>query len=280
MKDFVIRQMQFADLELAVSWATQEGWNPGLHDSASFFVADLHGFFVGELAGEPISCISAIAYDQTFGFIGLYIVHPAFRGQGFGWKTWQHGLHYLGDRAIGLEGVLAQQDNYRKSGFSLAYRNIRYQGAFPQSSRVPNSLQRAAEIPICELLAFDAQFFPASRPAFLQHWITQPDAIALVKRKNHSLMGYGMIRPCQTGWRIGPLFALNEETADELFLGLTAHLDSSPCFLDVPEPNQAALRFVERYHMTTVFETARMYTQPPPQHFIAGIFGVTTLELG
>ncbi len=37
------------------------------------------------------------------------------------WNSW---------RTIGLDGVLAQQENYRKSGFQLAYRNIRYCGTF------------------------------------------------------------------------------------------------------------------------------------------------------
>ena len=31
-------------------------------------------------------------------------------------------------RVIGLDGVVAQQENYRKSGFELAYANIRYGG--------------------------------------------------------------------------------------------------------------------------------------------------------
>jgi hypothetical protein len=30
-------------------------------------------------------------------------------------------LDHLGDRVIGLDGVVAQQENYRKSGFRLAF---------------------------------------------------------------------------------------------------------------------------------------------------------------
>lgn len=43
-------------------------------------------------------------------------------------RIWQHGMRYLGDRNVGLDGVVPQQANDRKSGFRLAYRNIRYQG--------------------------------------------------------------------------------------------------------------------------------------------------------
>lgn len=279
MTDFIIRQMQLPDLEQAIAWAAQEGWNPGLHDATTFFATDPQGFFVGEYGGELISCISAVAYDQTFGFIGFYIVRHEFREQGFGLRTWQHGMKYLGDRVIGLDGVVAQQDNYRKSGFSLVYRNVRYQGTFP-SNCTNNSLLNASEVPFEELLAFDAQFFPVARRSFLQAWIMQTASVCLIKRHNNQVVGYGVIRPCQIGWKIGPLFALDAATAEELLQGLVAHTNNEPCFLDVPAPNRAAIKLAQAYYMSPVFETARMYTKTPPECAIEGIFGVTTFELG
>ncbi len=43
-------------------------------------------------------------------------------------QIWNAALDYLKGRNIGLDGVIAQQENYQKVGFKLAYRNIRYQG--------------------------------------------------------------------------------------------------------------------------------------------------------
>jgi GNAT superfamily N-acetyltransferase len=278
--EFTLRPMQLADLETAIAWAAQEGWNPGLHDAASFLATDRHGFLVGEREGQPISVISAVAYDSTFGFIGFYIVHPEFRGQGYGWQTWQQAMRYLGDRTIGLDGVLAQQDNYRKSGFSLAYRNIRYQGEFPQIQALPAALMPISDVAFEHLLAFDCQFFPVPRPTFLQAWSRQPGSIGLVKQAGDRLLGYGIIRPCQVGWKIGPLFALDATTAEDLFRHLVAHAKGDPCFLDVPELNSAALDLAQTYRMTPMFETARMYTKKAPECAIEGIFGVTTFELG
>lgn len=280
MTELIIRTMHRSDLDQAIAWAAQEGWNPGLHDAGSFFATDPHGFFIGDYGGEPVACISAVAYDRTFGFIGFYIVRPEFRGRGFGWRIWQHAMQYLGDRNIGLDGVVSQQENYRQSGFSLAYRNIRYQGTFPHRSPASSNLVQISEVPIEELLAFDAQFFPVLRRSFLSAWTTQPGSIGLAKRQGDQLVGYGLIRPCQVGWKIGPLFALNAEISDELFQGLVAHSQGEVCFLDVPEPNPEAMRLVDTYQMTSVFETARMYTQKPPECAITGIFGVTTFELG
>jgi hypothetical protein len=54
-KDTVtVRTMNRCDLDVALSWAAKEGWNPGLHDAEPFFAADPSGFFVAELSDKPV----------------------------------------------------------------------------------------------------------------------------------------------------------------------------------------------------------------------------------
>lgn len=55
MGDYHIKTMIREQLDLAIDWAAAEGWNPGLHDAESFYVADPEGFFMGFLNDEPIS---------------------------------------------------------------------------------------------------------------------------------------------------------------------------------------------------------------------------------
>jgi GNAT superfamily N-acetyltransferase len=126
--DLSVSKMTENELGLALDWAADEGWNPGLFDAENFAAADPNGFFLGRLRGEPVGCVSAVAYDERFGFLGLYLVKAPYRGRGFGLKLWREAMDYLGGRKIGLDGVVAPQDNYRKSGFKLAYRNIRHEG--------------------------------------------------------------------------------------------------------------------------------------------------------
>src|SRR5438270_5682326 len=120
-----IRQLTRAELGLALDWAAAEGWNPGLGDADCFLQADEGGFLGSFLAGRLVASISVVAYDPAFAFLGLYIVAPAFRGQGFGFALWKAALARLGTRVVGLDGVVAQQDNYARSGFRLAWRNQR-----------------------------------------------------------------------------------------------------------------------------------------------------------
>ncbi len=277
-EDFIVRTMSTDEVAMSVEWAAAEGWNPGLHDPHCFREADPAGFFVGVCRGEPVACLAAVAYDERFSFIGLYIVKPAFRGQGFGLRIWQHGVRYLGDRNIGLDGVVARQASYAKSGFRLAYRNIRYQGRVDGIGCA--HVAAAADVPFEQLLAYDRRCFPAARERFVSAWTTQPDAVALATIDGGRVAGYGVIRRCKVGCKIGPLFADDAGIATGLFRALAARMPDEVITLDVPETNPAAVALAERHGMSSVFETARMYTKEVPAIAIDRVFGVTSFELG
>ena len=277
--NFIVRSMKRTEVNLMMEWSATEGWNPGLHDADCFYQADPHGFWVGELDGEPIGCLSTVAYDEHFGFLGLYIVKPQFRGQGFGLQIWKAGMTYLGSkRNLGLDSVIAQQENYQKSGFQAAYRHIRYEGR--GGGERPTSLLELNAIPWEKLVSYDRQHFPAQRRLFLQSWIEQPEALALGVMRSEELVGYGVVRASHTGFKIGPLFANNPQIAEELFQGLKAKASDQPIYLDVPDANPEALKLAERHGLKPVFSTMRMYTRRIPPISREQVFGVTTLELG
>lgn len=128
---FAIRSMAPHEIGLALDWAAAEGWNPGLADAACFYAADPGAFLVATLNEAPIGCISATEYGADFGFIGFYLMRPDYRGKGYGMALWRAAMARLQGRVIGLDGVVAQQANYQKSGFALLHRNIRYGAAAP-----------------------------------------------------------------------------------------------------------------------------------------------------
>jgi hypothetical protein len=51
-------------------------------------------------------------------------------------------------------------------------------------------------------------------------------------------------------------------------------------FLDVPQPNDAALALATAHGFAPVFETARMYSGPIRPVSLERVYGVTTFELG
>ncbi|OXY82394.1 GNAT family N-acetyltransferase [Oceanimonas doudoroffii] len=276
-----IRVMNREEINLAIEWAAEEGWNPGLHDAQCYFSADPHGFLIGLLDDEPIATLSVIKYDDSFGFLGFYIVKPEYRGKGHGIEIWKAGINYLQDLNIGLDGVVDQQENYRKSGFKLAYRNIRYQGVGGGDQPRHSGVVELSTLPFDMIEAYDQPFFPANRAQFTRTWISQPDCHALGIMQNGTLSGYGVIRKCRDGYKIGPLMANSPELAESLFLALKAHTASSEhIYLDVPETNQAAVALAEKHGMNVSFETARMYTGAIPDIPLHRLFGVTSFEIG
>lgn len=278
--ELTIRVMTRHDLDRAIDWAAAEGWNPGLKDADCFMAVDRTGFLVGCLGDEPIASISVVRYSGAFGFLGLYIVRPDQRGRGFGYRLWQAGMDYLDDRTIGLDGVVAQQENYARSGFVLAHRNVRYGGS-PQIETPSDTRLRPVSPELIEsVLAYDRPFFPAPRETFLHCWL-QPDtrmAIAIVE--DGDVWGYGVIRACRSGYKIGPLFADGEREADLLFQALASQAKGACVFLDLPEPNRDAIRLATQYNLSPVFETARMYRGGRPDLPLSRTYGITTFELG
>ena len=95
-----------------------------------------------------------------------------------------------------------------------------------------------------------------------------------------AVRGYGVIRPCRRGFKIGPLFADSADRADLLFRALAASANGEEVFLDCPEPNRPATDLAARYHLSPVFETARMYRGVAPALPLARSYGITTFELG
>lgn len=274
-----IRTMTAQDLELAVAWAAEEGWNPGIHDAACFHAADPNGFFMAYLGDRPVGSISAVVYDDSFGFMGFYIVRPDLRGHGVGMELWKAATRYMGERNVGGDGVVAMLDKYRQSGFSIAHRNIRFQGTGPVIAGSTNTVD-IFRVPFTELLRYDAARFPAPRPEFLARWIDQPEGGGRALLRDGRLAGYGVIRACSRGFKIAPLFAVDPQAAEELFTSLAGLAPGAPVFLDVPEPNDAALELAGRHGMTPVFETARIYTRGAPDLPISEIYGITSFELG
>lgn len=273
-----IRPMTEADLAVAVDWAAAEGWNPGLGDAGPFRAEDPGGFMMGWLGGRPVASISVIRYGSGFGFLGFYIVVPEHRGQGHGIALWRAGMARLEGRVVGLDGVVDQQENYARSGYALAHRNIRYGGSVALEAPADPRL-RAPGDPDA-VVAFDRAFFPAPRERFLRAWQNEPRHVVRALIDDGAVIGYGVLRPCREGSKIGPLFAGNEADADLLFRALAAEAPPGPVFLDPPEPNAAALRLAERHGLAPSFETARMYRGPAPELPLDRIFGITSFELG
>ncbi len=276
---YVIRNLKKNEIRIAIELAGNEGWNPGLRDAEAFYDADPSGFFVGELDGQPIACISAVNYNNEYGFIGLYIVKESYRNQGYGIKIWEHASAYLGDITCGLDGVPQQTANYQKSGFDFHYKQTRYQAHHIKGSKA-DVVKEFSPAAMTDIISYDEEVFGTARQAFMRSWLEMDNARAFYVRQGNEIEGYAVLRECLEGYKIGPLFANGATTAETLFLACCSEVEDAPIFLDVSAANKDATNLATKYNMTPVFETARMYKNGVHQFPVEKVYGVTSFELG
>jgi hypothetical protein len=175
--------------------------------------------------------------------------------------------------------VPAQQENYRRSGFHPAYRTARYAGPI-QPGPTPVGVQPLTSADLPAVLDYDRACFPAERAGFLGRWLGAPGHTACLRVRDGRLAGYGVIRPSQDGYRIGPLFADSGADARALFDALVAGKRGQNVAVDIPEAHEEARALAIERGLSPGFQTVRMYTGPVRRLDAARVYGVTSLELG
>lgn len=277
-----VRPLTRAELDIVIDWAAAEGGNPG-NDADAFWSTDPDGFLGVDQNGELVGAGAIVDYGGRMGYMGLFIVRPDHRGHGLGRQLWFQRRNTLLERLdpgapIALDGVKDMEPFYAGGGFRASHDQIRMRLRNGQGP-APSHVHRIRE-PLPSLTQFDARCFGVPRTEFLRPWLAQSDHICLASVTDR-LHGYGVLRPCRTGYKVGPLFAETTEVAQDLFAGLTAGVpEGSEIFIDVPEVNEPAMQWVVERGGQEVFRCARMYYGPPPATDWAAVFGVTTLELG
>ena len=280
---YEIAPMTRAEASVLESWAADEGWNPGVSDMDVAWACDPDAFIALRKDGELVGGGTIIAYGRKAGFMGLFIMRKDLRRQGIGRILWHERLRRLRERLdpdapIGMDGVFDMVPFYASGGFKLLYRDLRYEGN-AAGSLDPKAIP-LGQVPLVELLAYDQAVSGIERPNFMRRWLSQPGSKGFAWRRDDAIAGYGFLRPCRKGFKIGPLYANDPDTARCLLESLLSTVPGSPVALDVPEPNEPALALAEQRGWTQSFGCARMLyglqSAPPTDR----IFGVTSFEFG
>ncbi len=287
--------MKKSDIPLVTQWSRTEGFAPGAGDVSIYRHTDQQGLWVGTLRKKPIGCIAGVRYNPSYGFIGLFLVVPEQRGNGYGIELWKHALDHLTEvPCIGLEAALNRVNDYSKWGFNPSSPTTRWQCNGETSIKRIHSYSHGEiqglmilqdnQIPSAVIQNYDAKREPSPRPHFLADWLKHPagKVLALVD-KNGSCHGFGRIRPCLLshgeGWRIGPLLADTPQLA-EFLLRLLVKQHQGSVLLDTPGLNPYANELLQKLGFTQVSKTLRMYRGYQPPISMKDVYGLACLELG
>jgi GNAT superfamily N-acetyltransferase len=275
--------LSLAEVRTLVGWAAREGWNPGVHDAATFWLSDPEGFLALRVGGEFAGGGGIVRHNSHFGYMGLFILDPRFRGHGWGHRLWYERRDRLLGRlsspaTIGLDAVEAMIPFYTRGGFRPYYRHVRFSGT-PDGEN-STEVSDLAAVGRSQIHGYDRSCFPGPRTASLDAWLGQPEARGLAVVRGGQIQGYGVLRRCSPGWKLGPLFADDLPVADLILKHAASLASPEPIFLDAPENNPLAHQLCAQHQMQPVFACTRMYLGPAPELQHHRIFGITSMELG
>jgi GNAT superfamily N-acetyltransferase len=264
--------------ELALEWAKQEGWNPGLHDIDAFYAADPHGYRVAYRGDEAIGTYSMVRYDDRFAFAGFYVARKEDRGHGLGRLMLDNLLKEAAPYNLGADGVVAMVPTYERHSFRQHFRSGRYRGEV--KGKKDPAMRTLDDVGFDAVDTYDCGIFLHRRHAFLKEFLNARDThVAVSVDSSGRMNGYGVLRKCCSGHKLAPLFAESPEVAEKIFRHLTAFAEHE-VYLDVPDPNAEGMALAVRHGMKEVFACARIYTKAPEPIHLQKVFGITSFELG
>ena len=288
-----IQQAKSSDIKTIIDWARHEEFAPGHGDIDIYRNTDRQGIWIGRVNTSAIGCIAGIKYNQIYGFIGLYIVKPEYRGYGYGHRLWEKAMTYLNDvQCIGLEAAPHLVNRYSEWGFKKASQTIRWQldnidERHLKDNMIENDSLKVVtglNIPLETIKQYDAEREFIARPHFISQWLKHPSGqvIALVDT-NSFCHGFARIRPCLlskgNGWRIGPILADSKELAEVLIHNLLKN-HRGLILIDSPQINTNAQSLLVKMGFKQISATTRMYKGSHHAPLADDVYGLACLELG
>ena len=279
------------DMRIAFNWAKREGWNPGFHDFQMYHTADPHGFNMLCINGKPISMLASVRYKYSYGFLGMYIVNPEYRGSGYGKLLWDYAMTLMiSSKCIGLNAVLNQVSNYEKSGFKFSNFNTRWETTLFNSSLLQIPLNKkhnlSEKIILEEVAELDYRATACYRPEFWQSVIDSRYSYFLGARNNNCLVGFALISRCVNGYKFGPIYAINHGIAENLMTALwgkalqNSNKKNAMLQLDTTSANLYSEQLAKKYGFFRIHETARMNRGQDMGATDAIVHGLASLEIG
>lgn len=288
-----LRCMEKKDLEMVMNWCKEEKWNVGKYDATAYYTLDPQGHFLFLLDEQPVGAISIVRYSPKLLAIGPFIVKKEYRNKGYGTQIWQHAIELLEKNTNAtacLYSVPTQISRYASSGFKKDFHIQRWQKSFiKKTSNVEETtegLKQLNSISIESIIEYDQSIFSASRKKLLAKFIQNEQIVGFASTDNNGkITGFGLIRPCIQGYRIGPLYANHIENAQKLFKTLLDKVNNCTVFIDAPSHNPNVEHFTSFFNLDRVSEadTVAMFRGEVPISVSANNhknYAVCSLEVG
>ncbi|KAL1630992.1 hypothetical protein SLS56_004666 [Neofusicoccum ribis] len=240
---FSVRPAKSSDEVFDLWWPHMQslGWNRARNDHATHWHSSGGDYLVLTHAppspsappAQPIGVVLPVAHANRTGWIGFFVVDAAHRGGGGGALLLRAALDALARRGVGrvgLDAVLQQVPTYVRRGFVEAGRvklcvtgrieEMTVPAEIAEEVRAPARLRALGEVEPARVVAADERATGLRRTALWtdELLVRRKDAwgFAVEAEEGGEVLGFVLVRGCQDGYRVGPLYAARREWAKAL----------------------------------------------------------------
>jgi GNAT superfamily N-acetyltransferase len=278
-----LRVMRIDDIPDGLRLCRASGWNQLAPDWERFLGSNAGGCRVAlDDAGKVIGSVATLRFAQTFAWIAMVLVDPAYRRAGIGTRLLHEALRLLDDMpAVGLDATPSGFHVYEPAGFREEYRLQRMERTAIElmapigPAEAGHHIRRMADEDLDEVFRWDAQVFGADRRALLESFRDQAPTYAWIAGRS-PIAGYAFGRPGYLFEHLGPIVARDEDTAKRLVSACLAAHPNRPFIVDVSVRRSwvewlESQQFVLQRPFIRMYRGKRAYRDRPAEMFaIAG----------
>jgi creatinine amidohydrolase/Fe(II)-dependent formamide hydrolase-like protein/ribosomal protein S18 acetylase RimI-like enzyme len=277
-----IRKIVTSDMSDLNSLVEQAGWNQLPRDWSNLMMLAPDTCFGMVRLGKVIGSATAVKYGKDLAWIGMVIVDDGMRRLGIASRLMNATIAASEDCAtIKLDATPAGREVYKKLGFVDEYRLTRLTGTGRVSQEISDEISSLKQNDIDELISFDKNAFGVERGELLRQLISDTPELAFVARKNDAVIGFCLGRRGRNHTQIGPVVAIDSETALALVDAVSGKLAGESLAIDVLNDNEDFVYKLRESGFSAQRTLIRMYRGPndyPGE--TNGYFAVAGYEFG
>lgn len=256
------RTMTINDIPSGISLCRLAGWNQLSRDWELFLGMNPDGCRVAlDETENVIGTVTTIPYQNRFTWIGMVLVHPAWRRQGIGTALLHEAIDLTKNHeTIKLDATPAGREVYVKLNFLEEYNISRMKLNSVSMQRLDSSDARPAQPnDMPAILALDRQVFGADRQHVLEWNFKGAPEFAFVTEKKERLTGFCFGRPGYNFNQIGPIAAVDVNTATQLLCAALKQAGNKPTIVDILEHSAEWIKIVASLGFEKLRPLIRMY---------------------
>jgi GNAT superfamily N-acetyltransferase len=235
MSDPIIRPLTLDDLDGAFRLSTCIGWNQRLDDWRMLLRLAPAGAFAAVTDAHEAAIVgTAIAIDyDTFAWIAMMLVDPAWRGRGIGRRLLEAAMNVVASNApVRLDATSLGRPLYQRFGFEDEATLSRQVRDVRRKLRVPAFVRPLTDTDLAVVIAQDRQTFGGTRGPLLEWAFRGATQYAHTIRSDDGVMQYCLGRPGRLFDQIGPVVANDDDTAHALVCAALAEAGERHVVID------------------------------------------------